>query len=105
MKTKSEKIFLAILPSIKELASELKGLKPYIEDDFIQEGDEKPSITITFAADKKGWAIQTGDNSYSGSAYGYSNWAVGYLYRNSNCRNLAKDLLEEVKDLFYQSQA
>lgn len=91
------------LPTIANLAKELTSIKQYICDDYIQEGDDLPSIQVTLAADETGFALQTGDNSYSGSAYFYKLWGVGSIYRRSNCRELAKDLIEQIKDQYEEA--
>ena len=87
------------IPSIRELQTCLTGLKTEIDDNNIAEDDENPSIDLTLACDKNGYALQTGDNSYTGCAYGYSFWGVSSLYRNSNCTELAKDLIEQCLEL------
>ncbi len=62
--------------------------------------DTKPSMCVTIATtDGKSWNYQTGDNSYTGGAYGCQHWAVVYLYRNSNTREIAKDALNQLSDL------
>lgn len=42
------------------------------------------------------WNYQTGDNSYTGGAYGHSEWFTTSLLRRSNCKELAADLAEEI---------
>jgi hypothetical protein len=85
------------------------ALKATIRDDYAAECWEElpyPSMTITLAASLKhagDWDIQTGDNSYSGVAYGYTYWAVEVLTRRSNTRELARQLIEELADQWYSS--
>jgi len=89
------------LPTIKELAELCKEIKRDIEDDFRAfEESDKPSIqlTIGWSAETGGWSYQTGDNSYMGSAYHYPIWAVTGIYRNSNCRELARELQDELAE-------
>lgn len=87
-------------PSIKALASELAYLKKQIGDDYRAfEDDDEPGMQVTLACDETGYALQTGDNSYHGSAYGHQHWAVAGLYRSSNSRDVAKELLSQVDDL------
>ena len=88
------------LPPIGELAQALIMLKEDIYDEYIEEGDTLPSICVTIGANIEGeWAYQTGDNSYSGPAYHYPHWAVIQLYRRSNCRELARDIREQLSEL------
>ena len=92
------------LPSIKELAKELARIKrvtdwsvdPNFDD--IREGCET-TFQITLGFDGSGYALQTGDNSFTGSAYGFKNWSVDYLSKHSNCLSLAKDILRQAREL------
>ena len=91
-------------PSIKELASLIVDLKKSIQDDFRcsdDPDDKTPGIQITIGADENGWNYQTGDNSYTGGAYGYSHWGIGYIYRNSNSREVAKEVLDDLAQQIY----
>ena len=85
---------------IKEITALLIGLKKEIDDDYrASEDDETPGMMVTVSSDDmQGWNYQTGDNSYSGSCYGDRNWAIVYLYRNSNCHSLAADAVDELLD-------
>ena len=69
-------------PSIKDVAALVRHVKedvPYKSDpsaeDYIDRfsGAEAPSIdlTIGFDPEDNSWSFQTGDNSYTGGAYGY----------------------------------
>lgn len=87
------------LPSTRELQRCLTRLKAEIQNDYLQEDDDEPSMQITLASDERGYALQTGDNSYSGPAYSFRHWAVGSLYRQTDCTDLARDLINECKDL------
>lgn len=91
------------LPTIKDLSELVRWVKPQICDDYIDEGDTLPSICLTVAADMNegGWGFQTGDNSYTGGAYGYTEWAVVTVYRRSNSVELARDIRAQLSDLFY----
>lgn len=82
------------LPKIAELRSLFVQLRRHIEDYMIDEEDDKPSIYVTIGwNDETGhWSYQTGDNSYTGGAYGYPHWASVHVYRTGNLTNLAKDV-------------
>lgn len=92
---------------ITDLAKELDALKTEIDDDMIDEGDDVPSIQVTLAASKSDFVetreigLQTGDNSYTGTAYGYQHWAVGWVYRDSDTKELAKTLVNDLYDLMH----
>lgn len=87
-------------PSIRNLQRELTRLKSLVEDDMKEEEDDSPSIYVTLACDETGFALQTGDNSYFGSAYAHKYWGMSTLYRSSNCTDLARDLIDQCVDLF-----
>lgn len=87
-------------PTIKDLSAALKHIKKYIGDDYRAfEYDDKPGICVTIGCNLETgeWDYQTGDNSYTGAAYSYQNWGVGYLYRNSNCREVAKEIIADLE--------
>jgi hypothetical protein len=96
-------------PSVAQVAAQLRAIKRYgIDDDYRAfEGDEVPGIQVTLATDlthRDQWVIQEGDNSYTGSAYGYAYWGVSGLYRRTNCRELAKELIDQVIGQWWGSQ-
>lgn len=78
--------------------------------DFTESGD--PGIDglgflcVTFGAnrDLSDWGCQTGDNSYSGDAYGFRHWGVVWIRPRSNCRHVALEALEQILDSIAQSQ-
>ncbi len=90
----------------REIASLLISLKGDIDDDFrASEMDETPGMQVTVSTDDmQSWNYQTGDNSYSGGCYGDRHWSVIYLYRKSNCADLAKDAVAELADECAQDQ-
>lgn len=98
------------LPRKSDLIESLQEIKTEIEDDMIDEASleeakmygvqPQPYIQVTLACDERGYALQTGDNSYSGGAYFYRHWGVGNLYRDSDVVELADDLINQCEDLF-----
>lgn len=90
------------LPYIKDIAALLRELKPTIGDEYRAEGcedDPTPSMTVTIGADADGdWSWQTGDNSFSGGAYGYPYWGVITLTRRANCTDLARDAVDQIAE-------
>lgn len=85
--------------NIKEVTALLVALKKDIHDDYRASDDpddDTPGMQVTVATtDGKNWTYQTGDNSYFGSCYHYQYWSVIYLYRNSNCADLAREAVNE----------
>lgn len=90
-----------------EVKSLLKNLKKGIQnDDRAHEDDTLPGMLVTIGAQVEtdgsfSWNYQTGDNSYTGGAYGYPNWAVIYLYRRSNCQELAQDAVMQISEHYF----
>lgn len=82
----------------KELIQVLKNLKKEIDDDMRDDPSDLPSLFITISINKDftSWSIQTGDNSYSGSCYGDPYWGIGSLYRRSNSKDLASELISDL---------
>lgn len=94
------------LPKIKEIRALLIDLKKDIRDDYRasdDSDDNTPGMSVTVGADKNGnWSYQTGDNSYTGGAYGMPFWAVISLYRRSNSTELARDVVNQIAELQWQ---
>lgn len=88
-------------PSIETIRRLLVGLKAEIGDDYrCDEDSAEPSMLVTIACDTSGrWNYQTGDNSFTGGAYGLPYWALVYLYRDSNCLILAREACAELADM------
>jgi hypothetical protein len=86
----------------------LKALKADICDDYrASEDDDTPGMCVTIGVtiredDTVSWSYQTGDNSFTGGAYSHPHWAVIYLYRRSNSRQLAEDAASQIADLVCQ---
>ena len=99
------------LPTIKSLSSLIKALKPTIRDDYRAYADEHgpddeniPSMLLTVGWDAESgeWSWQSGDNSFSGSAYFYPHWGIVAVYRRSNSLDLARDIRSQLADLASQ---
>lgn len=102
--TKLEREINRMIPQWTRLLKELKG---QIGDDYRASDDpedDKPGMCVTIgftpSSEEKdcSWSYQTGDNSYSGGAYSHAHWAVIYLYRRSNSRQLAEGAADEIRD-------
>lgn len=86
--------------SISNIQMLLQQIKPTIEPDFrAYEDDTKPGILVTVSTNNgKDWNFQTGDTQFSGACYGDDYWHTVALYRNSNCKTLAKEIVTSLKD-------
>ena len=94
------------LPTIREVSALLRELKKHIGDECRASDDSEDTtpgmaITIGINPDDGSWSYQTGDNSYTGGAYGYQYWGVGSLYRRTNTRQLARELIDDAADQIY----
>lgn len=91
------------LPTITELSALFRALKPTIADDYRASDDPDDNtpgicVTVGWSPETGRWSYQTGDNSYTGGAYGHPVWAVVSLYRRTNTRDLARDVRNELAD-------
>lgn len=104
-----DKQIAAMVPQWTKL---FKSLKQDIGDDYrASEDEDTPGMCVTIgftpANDERdaSWSYQTGDNSYTGGAYGHPHWAVVSLYRRSNSRELANECAEQIAELAWQAPA
>jgi hypothetical protein len=95
--------------NLKELEPEFEllvtELIPTIADDYrafedFDPEDDVPSMQLTVATDDLAscWSFQTGDNSFTGNAYGLPHWAVVYLTRDSDPNDVAKEIADQLED-------
>lgn len=100
------------LPTIRELSALVRHVAKQVPRtidhdaaDYIDKwsGDPLPSICLTIGWDSTTgeWDYQTGDNSFSGSAYLYPVWAVTWILRRQDSRAVARDLIDQ---LYEQSE-
>lgn len=89
-------------PSIKSVANDIKLDHEYIHRSFSakelndEEGNSGVDIRLQVVEDGR-WSIHTGDSSYDLDHNG--SWGYGFLpYGRINCRELAKELLDEAKN-------
>jgi hypothetical protein len=100
------------LPTVKDLRTLLIDLKGEIGDEYRGSSYEAPGgpddgppsmdVTIGWTPETGSWSYQTGDNSYTGGAYGHPYWAVIELDRRSNSTELARDIRNQLADQFCQ---
>lgn len=104
MTTKKRK---AKYPTKKEMYELIRDLKGDIMDDYRctdqDMDDETPMMTVTIGLDPEdgSWGYQTGDNSYTGGAYGYHYWAVVDIHRRSNSSEVAREILDQFGELLW----
>jgi len=90
----------------KELESLFKSLKTLISGEtLVETGDgyrKGLDVTVGFTVEESGeisWDYQTGDNSFSGAAYGHPHWATTTLFPRSNSQELAKEVLDQILEV------
>lgn len=79
----------------------VQDLIPTIADDYrADEEFDEPSMQLTVAIDDWAttWSFQTGDNSYTGGAYGLPHWAVAYLTLDTDPHEVAKEIVDQLED-------
>ena len=93
------------LPSRSEIACLVRSVRSDISSEYRcsdDPDDNTPGICLTIGANRKGnWSYQTGDNSYTGGAYGFGAWAVVSVCRDSNSFELADDALDQLADALH----
>ncbi|MCP3665728.1 MAG: hypothetical protein GY696_25075 [Gammaproteobacteria bacterium] len=55
-------------------------------------------VTIGVSDDGKTWGYQTGDNSYTGGAYGFPHWGVTYVYPGTTADDILSEWIAETDD-------
>lgn len=99
--------------SLQTLKRDLHGLLVAIKKDqrwpsmraeAIKNGEDGAWVEVTigctfdFELGEISWNYQTGDNSFTGGAYGHPEWFNVTLCSRSSCKELAADLISEIED-------
>lgn len=96
---------------LPQWVSLVTSLIPQIGDEYRatdDPDDNEPGmcLTVGFTPETEekdcSWSYQTGDNSYSGGAYGHPHWAVVYLSRDSVPSEIADDIAGQIGELVSQ---
>lgn len=91
------------LPSRSEIARLVRAVRSDISREYRctdDPDDTTPGILLTVGASLDGsWSWQTGDNSFTGGAYGHAHWGIGYVYRRSNSFEVADTILDELAEV------
>lgn len=98
----------ALLPEWTELVT---ALIPDIQDDFRASDDlddDTPGMQLTVGFtpatpdNDASWSYQTGDNSFTGGAYGHRYWGVISLYRDSVPSEVAEEIADQIGESICQ---
>ena len=84
----------------EDIALLIEDLKWCIDDECRAfEEDDEPGIQLTIGTngDMSDYGWQSGDNSYSGAAYGYPYWAVVGVYVDTSASDLAQDCIDQLE--------
>lgn len=54
---------------------------------------------LTIGVGKDSWGYQTGDNSYTGGAYSFSNWIVASVNKQTKIKDLLRDIMSQYNEL------
>ena len=91
---------MTIDDKIKALVPQVQSiLENYLPD--THESVDAETLQMTFASDDlQAMAFQSGDNSFSGACYGLKHWGVVELGTDSDCEELAIEVVEQIADGF-----
>ena len=92
-----------------EFEQEIVDLVEYVKTTIQPEWDEycgEEEIQykdLTIGMNEAGeWSFQTGDNSFTGGAYGYPHWAVVSITEDSDPEEVFQDICDQLADLMEQ---
>ena len=95
---------------MKKLSSEVKTdiydfINQYLPE-FKRDSKEYDGLDITFATNDEGdtWSYQTGDNSYTGGAYGLPHWSVSFIDTETVASELYSDVINQLEDLLSENR-
>ena len=88
----------------EDLIRLIEALIPTIDDDYRcsddpDDGMPGTGLTVGTGDSMLTWSYQTGDNSFTGGAYGYPHWAVVSIYRDSEPAELADEIISQWHDM------
>lgn len=121
----------AVSPAVQKLLKQLPGLRQELytllvaikkdqdwkslkadfnsdEGYYFEPGELAPYVdatigcTFDFEEGTISWNYQTGDNSFTGGAYGHPEWFTTSLLSRSNCKDLTKDLIDEIEGRIHE---
>lgn len=89
-----------LYPVLQYVKGDVPLARSHDAKDYTADEESAPGIDITIGWNPESgdWSYQTGDNSFTGGAYGYPVWATGRVYRSTNCRELARDLIAQLDE-------
>lgn len=91
-------------PLTPEVYADIKSFIFSNIDIFRDDAKEYGGMDLTVACNEIGdqWNYQTGDNSYTGGAYGLQHWAVTTIDVESDPLEVYEHLIDQLEDLIGQ---
>ena len=88
-------------PMSAEVYSDIKNFIFSNIDIFRSDAAEYDGLDLTIAVDDSGqsWNFQTGDNSFTGGAYGLPHWGVVTISSDSDPLHVYNDVIDQLEDL------
>lgn len=85
----------------KQLKEVVLYTKSTIEGTRADFDGELPYNELTVGMNLSGeWNYQTGDNSFTGGAYGFPCWATVSVHRRSKSPEIVKDIIDQLMEAF-----
>jgi len=83
------------------VTADIKKLVELNLADWKRDAREYGYIDLTIAVNDEGdrWNYQTGDNSYTGGAYGLPHWAVVTIDIDTDRDDLVRDIFEQFSEI------
>ena len=99
MRTQTENMNPA--PLSAEVYADIKNFIFGNIDVFRKDAQEYEYLDLTIACDEAGesWNYQTGDNSFTGGAYGLPHWAVTSIQPDSDPLEVYTDVIDQLENL------
>jgi len=84
----------------KQVRKEIKAFIRANIKDWRVDAREYEFIELTIAVSGDGylWSYQTGDNSYTGGAYGLPIWGVTSVYPESTIRDVFEEVTDQIEE-------
>jgi hypothetical protein len=94
----------------EQVKIDIKSFVPMMMDEWLSnyqdicadlDSGEEPEYTLTFSTNdnEDHWGYQSGDNSFTGGAYGLPHWAVIYFNEDLKTDELIEDIFSQWADL------
>jgi len=83
-----------------ELRTQLPELHNALQA-YLSTDPDTATLDVTVATDGSEWSYQTGDNSYTGSAYLFPHWAIYTIDTSTDGADFALEVIEQLSELLH----